>query len=170
MATVTELFKSITIKQSTWIGILTAKLGNRNDAMDIYQDVNLKLLSLIHNDKIYIENIVNSRNEINYAYYYRMLINSAIDFLKTKRIILVELTPNMIFEDEEPEIKEFPLCKSIVGDQSINGLDVLVRNQLGGVALHEIATERNTNLSAIFNLKTQAINEIRNKYGEVKEA
>ena len=160
-----ELFKSITAKESTWLGVLTAKLKCKQDASDAYQNVNCKILEAIASGKINIESIIDASGNIHYGYYHRAISNEAINFLREKkkgreRLVDFQLSLNVNNENNSVNYK---LAEDIIKDQEAT---ILIANKVKGVSLMEIAKSKELPFKAIWNQKEKEIYELREKYKE----
>jgi hypothetical protein len=163
---VNELFNSIVKNQRKWIELVTAKTKCTDTSNDIYQDVNIKILERIRIGKIEVDKITNDCGCINYAYYYRVLMNVTNDYLRSKHKGLnntVELSTTLEIHEDKPNYYHTIVDDIITGD--VLGLDILIANKIHGVPYLQLAQENSTNVSKIWLQSQSAIEEIKNKYG-----
>lgn len=163
---VNELFDSIVKNQTKWIEIMTAKTKCTDTSNDIYQDVNIKILEYIRKGKIKIDNITNDCGCINYAYYYRILMNATNDYLRARyKGLNNTIQLDFDIEQVEPSSVNYSIIEHIT-QEDVLGLDILIANKLHGVTYHQLAIENNTNYTKIYLQAQSAIEYLQNKYGE----
>jgi hypothetical protein len=97
-----ELFKSIT---QNWEGyrLAVVRVVGSNSyifADDIIGDCSLKLMELLHSGRVKVSDVTyKDTNQINHSYFNRMVINRALDVLKSKR-------SNQLSEEYVPHVDE----------------------------------------------------------------
>ena len=158
-----ELFKSITAKESIWLGVLTSRLKCKDDAYDAYQNANIKIASAIISGKTKIADIIGDDGNIHYGYYHRLIVNESINILrdnKVRHFKYIGFAMEMNADYENNTIN-FDLAERIIKN---NEGEILIKNKVEGLTLMNIAKLKGVPYKTIWNQKAKEIYELREKY------